>query len=127
MVMLCSCDDSKSCTIHKIVSFTRNPREGRDDTSDPDTTEGNFYYVLTRNAKMGRLEVNTHPRKDFYPLQVDETGPQHNFVHYRKPSLLDAPVDKQTRDDLDRLLEVNHDAFPDDERQIGTTLPLKGP
>ena len=92
--MLRSCEDSQICTIHEIVSFARNPREGRDDTSNPDTTEENF-YVPTRNPKTGRLEVNTHPRKDFYPVQVNETGPQHDYVHYRKPSLLDAPVNKQ--------------------------------
>ena len=66
--MLCSCEDSQIFTIHEIVSFARNPWEVRDDTSDPDTTEGNFYYVPTRNPKMGRLEVNTLPRKGFYPV-----------------------------------------------------------
>ena len=44
-------------------------------------------------------------------------------MHYRKPGLLDVPVNKQTRDDLNRLLGVNHDAFAEDERQIGT-IPL---
>ena len=83
MGMLCSCKDSKICKIHLIVSFARNPKEGRDDTSDLDTTKGTFYF--------------------FYPVQVNEAGPQHDYVHYRKPSWLDAPVDKQTRDDLDRL------------------------
>ena len=120
--MLHSCEDSQICTFHGIVSFARNPKEGRDDSSDPDTTEGNFYYVYTRNPKMGRLEVNTLPRKDFYPVQVNETGPQHDYMHYRKPGLLDALADKQTRDELDRLLEVNHDAFADYKRQIGITL-----
>ena len=99
----------------------KNPKEGRDDTSDPDATVGNFYYVPTRNPKMGTLEVNTLPRKDFQPVQVNEVGPQHDFVHYRKPSLLDAPVNKQTKHDLERLLEVNHDAFAEDNRQIRTT------
>ena len=46
-------------------------------------------------------------------------------VHYRKPSLLDAPVDKQTRCDLERLLEENHGAFAEDERQIETTSHIK--
>ena len=95
--------------------------------SGPDTTEGNFYYVPARNPKMGRLEVNTLPRKDFNSVQVNEESPQHDYMHYRKPSLLDALVNKQTRDDLDRLLKVNHDAFAEDERQIGTTLSLKCP
>ena len=39
--------------------------------------------------------------------------------------MLDATVNKQTRDDLNRLLEVNHDAFAEDERQIGTTALIK--
>ena len=127
MGMLHSCADSQICTIHKIMSVDRNPKEGRDDTSNPDTVEGNFYYVPTRNHKTGRLEVNTLPRKDFYPVEVNEAGPQHDYVHYRKPSLLDAPVNRQTRDDLDRLLEVNLNAFAEDERQIGTTPSLKCP
>ena len=127
MGMLCSFEDSQICRIHEIVSFGRNHRGGRNDTPNPETTEGNFYYIPTRNPKIGRLEVNTLPRKDFYPVQVNKTYPQHDYVQYRKPSLLDAPVDKQTRDDLDRLLEVNHNAFTDDERQIGTTTLLKYP
>ena len=63
--------------------------------------------------------------KDFHPVQVNEVGLPHAFVHYRKPSLLDAPVNKQTKNDLERLLEVNHDAFTQDERQIGTTHLIK--
>ena len=65
---------------------------------------------------MGRLAVNTLPRKDFYPVQANEVGPQHDFVHYRKPGLLDAPVNKQTKYDLEILLEVNHDVFAEDKR-----------
>ena len=51
MGMLQSCEDGQICTVHKIVSFDRNPKEGRDDTSDPDTTKGNFYNVPTRNPE----------------------------------------------------------------------------
>ena len=125
MGMLCSCEDSQICTIHEIVSFDRNPREGMSDTSNPDTTEGNSYYVPTINPKMGRLEVNTLPKKDFYPVQINEAGPKHDYMHYRKPYLLIVLADKQTRDDLYRLLEVNHDAFAEDERYIGTTPLIK--
>ena len=46
-------------------------------------------------------------------------------MHYRKPSLLYAPVNKQTRHDLERLLQENNDAFAEDERQIGTTPVIK--
>ena len=38
-----------------------------------------------------------------------------------KPALQDAPIDKQTKADLDTLLNNNKDAFAEDERQIGTT------
>ena len=69
--------------------------------------------------------MDTLPKKDFYPVQINEVGPQHNYVHYRKPSLLDALVNKQTRHDMERLLEENHDAFAEDERQIGTTPLIK--
>ena len=118
--MLHSCEDSQICTVHKIVMFHRNPRKGRDGGFDQV-----LYHVPTGNPNMGRLEVNTLPKKDFYPVQINEIGPQHNHVHYRKPSLLDAPVDKKTKHDLERLLEENHDAFTEDERQIGTTPLIK--
>ena len=107
-------------TMSKIVMFDKNPRRGRDGKSDPV-----LYHVYTRNPRMGRLEVNTLPKKDFYPVQINEVGPQQDYVHYRKPSLLDAQVNKQTRHDLERLLEENHDAFAEDERQIGTTPLIK--
>ena len=75
--------------------------------------------------RTGRLEVNTLPKKDFYPVQINEVGPQQDYVHCRKPSLLDTSVNKQTNHDLERLLEENHDAFADDERLIGTTTLIK--
>ena len=74
---------------------------------------------------MGRLEVNTPPKNNLYPVQINEVGPKHNYVHCRKPSLLDKMVNKQTRHDLERLLEENLDAFAEDERQIGTTPLIK--
>ena len=86
MGMLCSCEDSEICTIHEIVSFSRDPMVGKDEASDPDVAGGSFYYVPTRNPKIGRLETNMLPRKDFYPKWVNKVGPQHDFVHYRKPS-----------------------------------------
>ena len=46
---------------------------------------------------------------------------KHNYVYYRKSSLLDSLVHKQTKHDLEGLLEVNHDASAEDKRQIGTT------
>ena len=104
MGMLHSCEDSDICTIHKIMSFSRNPMVGTDEPSDPNAAEGSFYYVSTRNPKTGRLEMNMLPRKDFYPTWVDKVGPQCDFIHYRKPSLLNALVNKHTKDDLEKLL-----------------------
>ena len=115
MGMLHSCEDSQICTIHEILMFHKNPRKGRDSKSGPV-----LYHVLTRNPRAGRLEVNTLPKKDFYPVHINKVGLQHDYVHCRKPSLLDAPVNKQTRHELERLLEENHDVFAEDERQIGT-------
>ena len=68
--MLYSCMDSQICTLHEILTFDQNPREGRDGKSDSDPTKGNLYYVPTRNPRTGRLEVNTLP-KDFYPAQIN--------------------------------------------------------
>ena len=93
--------------------------------SDPDPTKGNLYYVPTRNPGRGRLEMNTLPKKDFFPLQINTVGFLHDYVHYRTQSMLDAPIDKQTRHDLERLLEEYHDAFAKDEWQIGTTPIIK--
>ena len=65
--------------------------------------------------------------QDFYPVQINKAGPQQDYVHYKKPSLLDAPIDKQTRHDLEKLLKENDDAFVEDKRQIGTTPLIKMP
>ena len=94
MGILHSCEDSQTCMIHEIVTFDRNPRKGRDGKFDQDPTKGNLYYVPTRNPRMGRLEVNTLPKKDFYPVKINKVGPQHNYVQYRKRSLLGALVNK---------------------------------
>ena len=48
--------------------------------------------------------------------------PQEDFDNYNKPTLQDAPIEKQTKADLDKLLDNNKDAFAEDERQIGTML-----
>ena len=82
MRMLHSCENSQICIIHKIVTFDKNSRKGRDSKSDQDLTKGNIYYVPTRNPRIGRPEVNTLP-KDFYPVQINEVGPQHKYVHCR--------------------------------------------
>ena len=127
MGMLWSCEDGQICSIGEIVSFDRCPKVGRDDTSGLDTTKWNLYYIPTRNLKTGRLEVTTLPRKDLCPhVQVNEVGPQQDYVHYRKPNLLDGQAIKETKQDLERLLEVNHDAFAEEwDVQVQTTPLIK--
>ena len=105
--------------------FDKNPRKGKDGKADADPTKGNLYYVSTRNPRTDRLEVNTLPKKDFYPIQINEVGTQHDTVHYTKPHLLDAPVNKQTRHDFEMPPEENHDVFAEDERMMGATPPTK--
>ena len=78
MGMLCSCEESQICIIHEIVTFDKNQRKGRDGKSDSDLKMVSLYYVSTRNPRMGRLEVYTLPKKDFYPMQINEVGPQHD-------------------------------------------------
>ena len=122
MGMLHPCEDTM---IYEIMMFDQDPREGRDGKSNPDPTKGNPYYVPTRNPRTGRLEVNAVPKKDFYPIQINEVGPQQDYVHYRKAGLLDAPINKQTKHDSERLVEENQDAFAEDENQIVTTPLIK--
>ena len=69
--MLHSFVASQSCTIHKIVTFDKDPRKGRDGKSDSEPIKGNLYYVPTRKPRTGKLEVNTLPKKDFYPVQIN--------------------------------------------------------
>ena len=125
MGMFYSCEENQICTVHEIVTFDQNPREGKDEKSETKPEEGNLYYVPTRHNRTGRTEVNTLLRKNFYPVQINEAGPQQDYVHYKKPNLLDAPIDNQTRYGLEKLLKENHDAFAEDERQIGTTPLIK--
>ena len=61
-------------------------------------------------------------KHDLSPVtHINELGPQQDFVNYNKPALQDAPIDKQTKAVLDKLLDSNKDAFAEDERKIGTT------
>ena len=62
-------------------------------------------------------------KKDLSPVtDINELGPQQDFVNYRTPALQDAPIDKQTKADLDTLLDNKKDAFTEDKRHIGTIL-----
>ena len=61
-------------------------------------------------------------KKDLSPAtHINELGPHQGFVNYNKPALQAAPNDKQTKSDLDKLLDNNTDASVEDERKLGTT------
>ena len=61
-------------------------------------------------------------KNDLSPVtHINELGPQQDFVNYNKPALQDSPIDKQTKADLEKLLDNNKDAFAEDKRQIGPT------
>ena len=58
-------------------------------------------------------------------IDINEIVPQQDFVEHKKPQLQDAPIDRKTKLNLDKLFEANKDAFAEDERQIDTTLLIK--
>ena len=58
-------------------------------------------------------------------IDINEIGPQQDFVEHKKPQLHDAPIDRKTKLDLEKLSEENKDAFAEDERQIGITPLIK--
>ena len=101
MCILQSCEENQICTAHEIVTFDQNPREGKDDKSETKPEEENLHYIPTRHPRTIRIKVNTLLRKDFYPVQINEAGPQQDYVHYKKPDLLDAHIDNQNRHDLE--------------------------
>ena len=53
------------------------------------------------------------------------SGHKQDFVKYKKSELQDAPIDKQIKINLQKLLEANNNSFAEDERQIGTTPLIK--
>ena len=84
--------------------------------------EKRLYHIPTRNRNTGKIEINTLLKKELSPVtHINELYPQQEFVNYNKPTLLDAPTDKQTEADLDKLLDNNKDSFAADERQRGKT------
>ena len=88
--------------------------------------EKNLYHIPTGNVKTGKTEINTLMKNDFSPVtELHELGPQEDFVSYKKPVLQDAPIDRQARLDLEKMLNDNRDAFAKDERQIGTISLIK--
>ena len=126
--MLTSCQDKQICTIYKIVTYGERPKKGKGDRlevkDEEKPVEKNMYHIPTRNEMTGKIEINTLLKKDEF-IPFNEIGPQQDFVKYEKPQLKDAPIDKQMKLDVEKLLEANKDAFAEDKRQIGTTPLIK--
>ena len=115
MGMLKTCEEDQICTIHRAVTFEQKPVKEKEVYSEFQKVEKSLYHIPTRNKKTGKIEVNLSP-----VTHINELCPQQDFVNYNKPALQDTPIDKQTKADLDKLLDNNKDAFAEDERQIGT-------
>lgn len=120
--MLKSCDEDQVCSIHKIITFCKKG-EGDQILAENkiETKEENLYHIPWKNPKTNKIEIHTVVKKEQIPFKINEIGPQEDFVKYNKPKTQDAPIDRQIKHDLERLLEANSDAFAEDERQIGTT------
>ena len=120
--MLKTCEEDQICTIHRVVTFEQKSVKEKEVNSEFQKVEKSLYQIPTRDKKTSKTEVNTLLKKDLSPVtHINGLGPQQDFVNYNKPVLQDAPIDKQTNADLDKLLDNNKDAFAEDERQIGTT------
>ena len=122
MGMLKTCEEDQICTIHKVVTFEQKPVKEKGVKSEFLKVEKSLYHIPTRNKKTGKIQVNTLLKRDLSPVtHINALGSQQEFVNYNKPALQYVPIDKQTKADLDKLLDNNKDSFAEDERQIGTT------
>ena len=118
MGMLKTCEEDQICTIHRVVTFEQKPVKEKEVNSEFQKVEKSLYHIPTRNKKTGRIEVNTLLKRDLPPVtHINELGPQQDFVNYNKPALQDAPIDKQTKADLYKLLDNSKDAFAEDGRE----------
>ena len=127
--MLRTCEEEQICTIHKIATFHSfkigsRPRHQHYDNGEEcprlfkEKTQ-NLYHTPTWNAKTGVVEVNTLMRNEpSTGIEINEKGPQQHFVVHKKPQLQDAPIDKKTKLDLEKLFEANKDAFAQDESRL---------
>ena len=145
MGMLKSCLDTGISTIHERVTFEQISQEGKEDKPDPPNKpesktdlptkpkskhrvlvrRADLFYIPIREKETGKMVYKTLLKKDSLSVKTNEAGPQEDYVNYKKPCLMDAPIDKHTRLDLENLLKENHDAFAADEREIGTTPLIK--
>ena len=122
MGMLKNCVEDQICTIHRIVTFEQTSQKGKEVKFDLKPVKKQLYHIPSRNKKTGLFEVNTLMKEEELSpvIRINEIGPQQDCVEYKKSELQDAPIDRQIRLDLDKLLKDNDNAFATDERQIGT-------
>ena len=106
MGLLETCEEDQICTICKVVTFEQRPVKGKEVNSEFQKVEKSLYDIPTRNKKTSKIEVNTLLKKDLSPVtHINELGPQQDFVNYNKPTVQDAPIDIQTKADLDKLCD----------------------
>ena len=74
---------AKSAYFTRLWALAETP--GKEGMPHPNQTLWREMSAVSpqETLKQVRLEVNTLPRKDFYPVQVNVTCPQHDYVHYR--------------------------------------------
>ena len=122
-----NCPEGNITTIHKIVTFDKVlDTKGQGKSNTLIEQEEDFYCIPLRNKKTGLIEVETVLKGDTTSeAKTYEIGIHQDFVRYSKPNLKNAPINRKTQLDLDKLLENNDDAFAKDERHIGTTPLIK--
>ena len=70
--------------------------------------------------------MNTLMRDEPSPgIDINDIVKQQDFLEHKKSQLHDAPIDRKTKLDLDKLFEKNKNAFAEDVRQTGTTPLIK--
>ena len=111
----------KSKCSPKPVKNVFDPDDKKANTK-PKLVEKEFYHIPMRNDQTGKIEVDTLLKEETSPVvDMNEIGPQEDFGSYRKPELSDAPIDRKTTLDLEKLVEQYGDTFAKDAIQIGTT------
>ena len=66
-----------------------------------------LYHIPIQNAITGKVEVNTLMRdKPSTGIDINEIGPQQDFLGHKKPQVQDALIDRKTKLDLEKLFVV---------------------
>ena len=127
MDMLKNCEEDQISTIHSFVTFEQTSKKGRKSNLNLNLWKSNYTTFPLEIKRQAWLRSTLSWKKRTYHLvtRINEIGPQEDFVEHSKPELEDAPIDRKTRLDLEKLLKANEVAFATDERQIGTPPLIK--